>query len=517
MNQTQTLGRQGPGATLHSAEPEQGPTGQRRRPDARPRSLVPVSLLVGWVLVFGAGAIWWFVDPNAQFMVFGGAASFIVTIPVVRTRYNLFSPWTIVLLITYIGCGIRGSFIALGIDDQADSLQSLFLMGHSMGYFLRPSAIYVAAIAVLTAGYMMGERHRGADSQRLGWIQGFRFREAAGPLVLLLALVGFVAFVVYVRQTGGFHLAELSHKRLAVTGGSDSGHTVYGVPRFLNIFSAVAFWIMAARYAWDRRKITYGGRGLVLGLLALNAIALPFYASSRTDAVMILLIGWVIFRAVRPGRVPYRGISLLAIGGLALLGLMTLLRPTGGNVATPTIGFSSVLSSALDGVVYNRNFGDMQVTSDIINAIPSQIPFQHGATIVTWIVAPIPRTIWATKPDVNVGPLIGSTLYNTTNGGVPPGFVADFYLNFGLAGVMVGSLILGLILGRVGRFAAHNGVMNPGAAVLYYPAVFAFANASMQKGIGAGVFSGLEYLVPVAVALLLVGHRQPDAVLDSRS
>ena len=47
------------------------------------------------------------------------------------------------------------------------------------------------------------------------------------------------------------------------------------------------------------------------------------------------------------------------------------------------------------------------------------------------------------------GPLIGSTLYGSNRSGVPPGFVAEMYWNFGLPGVLAGSVLLGLMLAYI--------------------------------------------------------------------
>jgi oligosaccharide repeat unit polymerase len=464
---------------------------------------------VWWFVVFVVAAAWWLTDSSAQFLALGALASLVVTVPAVRSQYSVFSAWTIVLLVTYVGCGIRGGFIALGIDDDQDSLQYLFLLGHGPDFFLRPSLIYIASISILTVGYMLANRHSESPSRQHAStvIERFHFRSAVVPLAALLAAIGFAAFVIYVQQTGGFSIAELSRKRTSIAGGIDANYQSYGVLRVINSLSAVALWVVVAKFAIERHKIATLGRAIITGLFALNAIALPFYASSRTSALLILIIAWTISRTLGGTRLTYRGIIGLGLGGLLLLGLMTLLRQSAQTGSATDVRLASVLYSALDGVVYNRNFGDMQVTSHIVNAVPNIIPFQHGDTITTWFFAPIPRSLWPEKPIVNVGPLIGTTLYGTTGSGVPPGFVADFYLNFGIIGALVGALALGLVLGRLEtlRTGKYGPKLNPGAVIVYYAFTFYFANSAMQNGIGAGFFTGLENLVPAIAGLCVVG------------
>lgn len=471
---------------------------------ARP-STAAVMLLVFWFVVFGLGSIWWSSNPSAQFLTLGAAASFIVTIPAIRAQYHLFSAWTIVVLVTYVGCGVRSAFISLGIDDQQGSLQSLFLLGRTPDFFLKPSIIYVASVGVLTLAYLVGSYRRRPDDVPSSWWQEFRFRDNVVILACLLALVGFFALLVYVRETGGFHITDLSRKRTTVAGGLDQNYQSYGVIRVVNSFSAVALWVVVAHFASQKQRLSLS-RLLLIAVLALNAIALPFYASSRTSALLILLIAWTISRVLSAKPVSYRKIAIVSLVGTMLLGLMTLLRQIAQRSVATQVQVSSVFYTALDGIIYNRNFGDMQVTSHVINAIPDLLPYEYGRTILTWFVAPIPRSIWPEKPVVNVGPLIGTTLYGTTGSGVPPGFVADFYLNFGVAGALLGSLVLGLVIGRIGRFRIDVG-LNPGQVVLYYSFAFAFTNASVENGIGAGLFTGLESAVPAAIGVLMLGTR----------
>ena len=46
-----------------------------------------------------------------------------------------------------------------------------------------------------------------------------------------------------------------------------------------------------------------------------------------------------------------------------------------------------------------------------------------AAPFVTWLVAPIPRSVWPEKPLVGVGAEIGPLLFGTRIGGVAPGLV----------------------------------------------------------------------------------------------
>jgi hypothetical protein len=74
----------------------------------------------------------------------------------------------------------------------------------------------------------------------------------------------------------------------------------------------------------------------------------------------------------------------------------------------------------------------------------------YGATVPLWAL--IPRAIWPDKPDVGGGQdwvtqFTGITFAENTSVGV--GQVLEFYMNFGMPGVLVGFAVLGFILMRL--------------------------------------------------------------------
>jgi hypothetical protein len=77
----------------------------------------------------------------------------------------------------------------------------------------------------------------------------------------------------------------------------------------------------------------------------------------------------------------------------------------------------------------------------------SGVPFANGATVPVWAL--IPRAVWPGKPDVGgggniVADFLGIHIAEGTSMG--PGNVLEFYINFGLPGVLIGFLGLGYLL-----------------------------------------------------------------------
>jgi hypothetical protein len=187
---------------------------------------------------------------------------------------------------------------------------------------------------------------------------------------------------------------------------------------------------------------------------------------------------------------------------------MTTLRQSTQHETRTSIVSVSFFESVTDAFVYNRNFGDITTASHVINNVPKAVPYQNGGTLLRWAAAPIPRSWWPDKPIVNVGPIIGITIYGTAVGGVPPGFVGDSYLNFGFLGVSIGSILLGWLLGSFEQVRSRITFTNPAVAILYGSVAFQFGIAAIGKGIGAAMYGGVAALVPVVLSLMFVGGIQ---------
>ncbi|HOI94190.1 MAG TPA: hypothetical protein PK250_05725 [Syntrophobacter fumaroxidans] len=105
----------------------------------------------------------------------------------------------------------------------------------------------------------------------------------------------------------------------------------------------------------------------------------------------------------------------------------------------------------LDTMAGSMSFFAISKTSHILDAMPGKFDYQHGVTLLTWLFAPIPRTMWMEKPPVFIGAVMGQKVFETMEPGgegaaIPPMIVAELFLNFGPLGVPVGMFILGYCL-----------------------------------------------------------------------
>lgn len=492
-------------------------SGASRGPFAPP---LMVAVLSMWCLFTVISASVWLFNEQAQFVTLGSLASLIVTLPTVKTWYRLTSPWTLIIFTTYTGLGARGLFITLGVQGSGRTLDDLFLLGEEPSYFLGPSLLHVLGLFLVTV-FFIGGRRRSATRAGVGAEQTqetsgadkvFTFSQYTPILLTAFAVFGAVAFYIYAQRTGGFSLDVISAKRTTIEGADLANYESHGVVRALNGFSAASFWVAIAYYTSKGKRFSpLSGPTILLTLMGINAIALPLFASSRSDAAFTLLVAWVVYAGVNGRRNRRRATRLLVLmlaALLALLALMTGLRAAGGaSSGQEEVSWGDALGDAL---VFNRNFGDATITSHIVHHVPEILPYQSGATIAGYLIAPVPRAIWPDKPLISVGPQIGSAIYGNERSGVPPGMFGDMYLNFGVAGILLGSVALGLILAAVDRWRQRVEGRSLFWTVIYAGALFRVGMYAMNQGIGFMAFNALVALVPLVIVLGAVGSTKRD-------
>lgn len=479
--------------------------------DAAPIAPVPSwlrSLIAPfWIAAVALGTGWFLLDDQGFWFWSGAACCLVVSIPLMRRDYDLMSPWTVIVVAVYISTGLRGLFIALEIEGGR-SINELFLLGRDEPYYYRPAVLFILALAMLVVGYMTSGRlrPRPSRSRRATSFNSTRVTIA----VIVCAAIGLAALVQFGASTGGFSLSSLSAKRTTISGlNLSSTYQSSGQWRILNQFAPIALWVQLAHYAKQGARISpLTPRGVWVGLLFLNAVALPIYASSRADIVYIVLGALVVQLALRPESISLRPVLTGSAVALILISILTTARGVAAEETSD--GSTGVSSQALiDAFVLSRTFTDIPATGNIINAVPDRLPYASGETIAGWAVAPIPRSVWPDKPIVSAGPTIGILIYGNERSGVPPGMIAESYWNFGVAGIVVLPILCGVFLRVLGERWRSRSKVDPGAAVLMAGVAMPTGVYLMTNSIGSAPFQALIALILLVPVVAFVRDRGP--------
>jgi hypothetical protein len=162
--------------------------------------------------------------------------------------------------------------------------------------------------------------------------------------------------------------------------------------------------------------------------IALGAAIFAFAVTARGVAIDFRFQAWI---------------GQLQLTPAERAGLM--LRLIGNKIAS-----EGVVPTIADGAsaTFERS-ADMDLFADIVRRTPFEVPYWNGYTYASLVGSFVPRVLWPNKPTKEIGQAFGhrySYLYytNTTTAINLPFFV-EFYVNYGVIGIVLGMIVVGFI------------------------------------------------------------------------
>ncbi len=139
----------------------------------------------------------------------------------------------------------------------------------------------------------------------------------------------------------------------------------------------------------------------------------------------------------------------------------------------------------------------------VFEKTPGEVPYWKGATYKPLLTSFIPRGLWPGKPEERLGQAYGhrygilNPTDTVTSANVP--WLTEFYVNFGIAGVLLGMSLVGLVLAILEKLF-NSGQMTSleavtGATILF-PLFYQESNLSLMTG----------SVLPLTVSLLIFFH-----------
>ena len=440
-----------------------------------------------------------FFDDTLLFTAIGFWALVIVLLPAIcSTGYNLFSPWTFVVLTVFIGMTLRGIAISFGFPNEA-RIEQLFLLGHGPKYFYYPCVIILSGLAMMSAGYILASSKRTGTATTETWNTNWVW--VISVCVLLGSLT---ATYLYIERTGGFQSGLLSAKRTTISGldiGSDTSYRGYGSLRKMGQCALFAHLMLVAYSRQLERQAGLLTRIASIVLLVAACI-IPFYSSSRSDVAMALISSLAVSH-ILGGSIRISRIVLIVFAVSILIFVMTLLRQR-SDLADASYSIQQVSEQ----IVINRNELGISKTGHIINAVPETLEPQWGKTIIVWLFAPIPRGVWPEKPLIHQGPIIGRKIYGNFVSGVPPGIIAELYWNFFWPGVLIGMLLFGVFMRIVSDRLILRYQKRSHDVLLYAVGPMMIGPLMVGSSIGSGLFNMAVDMTLMKIILIAAIRRE---------
>jgi hypothetical protein len=231
------------------------------------------------------------------------------------------------------------------------------------------------------------------------------------------------------------------------------------------------------RLNFGYRLLTYAGVAAFL----LMAVGTGSVANAAFYGAVVFVSAWIGL-----GRLKFSWIVGAALGITLIISLrgvseqyrkVVWIAGDGGGVVSRTKLFFKLLharvqSDGVDGAV-SKGFetsaarsANLDLLADVIIRPPREIPYWGGQTYLSLVGSFVPRVLWPDKPTKELGQAFGHRYgyigNSDTNTALNLPILVEFYANFGIAGVIGGMFLVGLIY-----FVLDRTVNSPGQDSLH--------------------------------------------------
>lgn len=357
---------------------------------------------------------------------------------------------------------------------------------------IEPKAVAVSWLGLLAmfGGYLITQPTRErlqSRPQRATREVDLRTLEGVAWFYLVL---GFAGVAIYLTTVGGIgFLISANYRTRGVTPHLTEGLTYEAIrPALLIlIFSAIC----TNRF----RRFRF------VALMCLTGFAVLWFGplrGSRNQILTLMTALWFILTRTERQR-SYRS---KVIGGVICVGAVFLVLVWGAQRAEHSLSDMDVSKVPVGGTASAAMYSPFKTLNDIVTYVPSRNPYLYGSSLVESLTVWIPREFWPDKP-AGIG-TDAQDLFEARGGSNSvPTWPGELYWNFGIPGVIVGLLFMGMVCGWWARLNYDNGESELEGQVrrLLYAVCFPVLLIWIWEGSDQAVWYSLEDIVPVALAV----------------
>lgn len=362
------------------------------------------------------------------------AAFIVVVFPIVIDKgYHLFEPLTFVIVSVVLGCTLKSFYLVLNTG-QNFTVDEKLLLGLNIDSLVFGAIVLLVGLACFSFTYALTK----SSNQRK--IQPIKYRWSYQKVIISSALVtamSFVAIVLFAERLGiSFsNLDSLSAKRFRDDSGTVTASRTGTLDYLLYRIALLAKFPLYILFIWKLKSPfrIISLPGLLLVASGVLAIFVPFFVNNRAGVVVpffdLLIISYLVRRRL--------DMKLLLWAGTIVVGLVLV-----GSVLRSGTGISSFYDQVFGG----RYLIDITKTAHIVSYFNSGDDMLWGLSLTTWIYQIFPFFEAPDQELVNIGFFLGREVFGYVASGVPPGIVAELFINFGWPGVTVGMFFFGWLL-----------------------------------------------------------------------
>lgn len=311
----------------------------------------------------------------------------------------------------------------------------------------------------LCLGYVLKRREANPKPERKEVLpfSDSAWRRLSVPLYVVIA-IGFLLYAQYIRQIGwsGYVSATLSGRsdELRTALNSNSGYFYSGLQ-----FAIGALILVVFQAALRREKI----KTFFLVLLLIISVFPQIASGSRSVFIPVAVALLIVLHTVRPSVL--RPSRVLLWGPIAFVLGFVAPRIWRDNLAVGGSLLESIRVAVEPENLFDNFFGGLDtamVDSYALQVAAQQrgdIDYHLGSTYLGLFSSVIPRALWSEKP-VSIDEMLNSILFPATHAksiGFAFGVYSEPTLNFGVLGVVVISLGLGVAIAMLANRSSESG------------------------------------------------------------
>lgn len=442
------------------------------------------------------------VNSHFQYLAVSACILSLVLYPLLKTKqFDLFSVWSWVIITCVIEVFLRSIYITFDIPNK-DTIQSVFLLNETKDFLLMPALLTLSGFLSLTFGFMLTPQKQKKTNLRIfqtdEWVmQRFRYIML---IILILSWVGVYFFLQnIITSITDFDISK--HRGLST---NLEEYRAYGYLRFMVNFSFFASLIIFVKILDSIRLKVFD---LVILFLSIGTqVVFAFMVQHRGGIVVIFISMLAIYYYMHDKKIKFLPFIIFGYIALIIIKIMTLIR-LGGILENIEIEIFNPLW-LIEPAILGMSGSDISKIGHIVSGIPALLDFQYGETLIRFVFLWIPREIWPEKP-VNLDTTIGMKIFGAEtygSGAVPPGFIAEMYLNFWIPGVILGCFILGCAGRRIYGYFKNN-IQNRNAILLYVTCFMQLIVSITGSGFSSAMVGLLMNLIPMYIILHLITRK----------
>lgn len=271
--------------------------------------------------------------------------------------------------------------------------------------------------------------------------------------------------------------------------------------RVFGKFSKFAFYLGVLYFLIYRSRNSQNKMiGLLIILSFFITIIYSVINSSRTVLIDVAIISIFCF-IVAEKKIPKKLVVVMIALAILISGFII------SNRSFKETGFNdNLFYSTLESITANNNLFGVSKTGKIFNHVLDEGSYYFGSTYFTWLYAPIPRSIWKNKPPITPGLIVRKDILaensdNNLGGGIPPGLVAESFMNFGFIGIIFIPMLLGsfvnFVFKKIKKLVLLNKIksINPITILILLNVYLEFTFKIVGGSLTQGLISVLEAVV----------------------